>query len=73
MKKDILILAAALLLAGGSVLRSQDQAAAKNPVEMLKALKASNADLIDKQKKTLDGLDDTQKTADQIRTLAKRT
>lgn len=73
MNKDILILIAALTLCGVSMLRSQDQAAAKNPVEMLKALKASNAELIDKQKKTLDGLDETVKTADQIRVLAKRT
>lgn len=73
MKKDTLILVAAILLAGASVLHSQDAAAGKNPVQMLKALKASNADVIDKQKKTLDGLDDTQKTADQIRFLAKRT
>ena len=80
MKKDTLILIAAICLAGASVLRSQDDAViknpdaiAKNPAQMLKALKASNADLIEKQKKTLDSLDEMQKTADQIRILAKRT
>lgn len=73
MKKDALILMVAVLLAGVSVLRSQDATAAKDPVQELKALKASNADLIDKQKKTLDRLDDMAKTADQIRILAKRT
>jgi hypothetical protein len=73
MKKDALILIAALFLAGASVLRSQDDStAAKNPVQTLQALKTANADLIDQQKKTLDGLDDTQKTADQIKTLGKR-
>ncbi len=46
---------------------------AKNPVQTLQAVKASNADLIDKQKKTLDGLDEMQKTADQIKAFAKRT
>ncbi|HWB58295.1 MAG TPA: hypothetical protein VG733_02340 [Chthoniobacteraceae bacterium] len=73
MKKDILILAVAALLAGIPMLHSQDAAAAKDPVPMLKALKASNAELIDKQKKTLDTLDDMAKTADQVRILAKRT
>jgi len=70
MKRDILILAVAVILAGVPVLRSQTAAA--NPVEMLKTLKAKNADLIDAQKKTLDALGDMQKTADQIRVLAAR-
>jgi hypothetical protein len=73
MKRDMLILIVAVLLAGVSVLRSQDAAAGNDPVATLKTLKASNADLIDKQKKTLDTLDDMVKTADQIRILAKRT
>ena len=77
MKKDTLILIAAVLLAGVSVLRSQDATPAaapiKDPLQALKAMKASNADLIDAQKKTLDGLDELTKTADQIRILAKRT
>ena len=72
MKKDILILAAAAFFAGISVLHSQ-QDAAKSPLQILQSVKASNADLLDKQKKTLDGLDDMQKTADQIKTLGKRT
>jgi hypothetical protein len=72
MKKDILILIAAASLIGASVLRSQDASAPANPMAVLQAVKAANADLIDQQKKTLDGLDDTQKTADTIRTLGKR-
>ena len=71
MKKDILILIAAISMIGASVLRSQDAPAA-TPLQTLQAVKASNADLIDQQKKTLDGLDDTMKTAETIRTLGKR-
>ncbi len=73
MKKETLIVAAAILLAGFSALRSQEDVTAKNPVQMLKAIKASNADLIDKQKKTLDTLTDMVKQADDVRILAKRT
>jgi hypothetical protein len=71
MKRDILILAVAVMLGGVSVLRSQTTAA--NPVEMLKTLKSKNAELIEKQKKRLDSLDEMAKEADQIRILAKRT
>jgi len=70
MKKDILILAAAVLFAGSTLLHSEDPA--KTPLQTLQDIKAANATLIDAQKKTLDSLDDMQKSADQIKAFSKR-
>lgn len=44
----------------------------KPPVEQLKALKAKNAELIEKQQAALLKLDEIDKQADQIRILGKR-
>jgi len=71
MKKDIIILAAALFLAGAALVRSETEAP-KSTLQVLQDMKAANAALIDQQKKTLDGLDDMQKTADQLKTFSKR-
>jgi len=71
MKKELLILTAAVLLAGSAILHSEDPAP-KSTLQVLQDLKASNATLIDQQKKTIDTLDEMQKTADQIKTFAKR-
>jgi len=72
MKKDILILATAVLFLGVGVLRSQTAATAKPSLQVLQELKKSNAEVIDQQKKTLDVLDEMQKTADQLKTFSKR-
>ena len=73
MKKDILILATAVLFLGVGVLRSQTAAAAKPPLQVLDEMKTSNAAIIEQQKKTLEVLDEMQKTADQLKTFSKRT
>ncbi|MGB8355650.1 MAG: hypothetical protein WCD79_17255 [Chthoniobacteraceae bacterium] len=70
MKRDIVILTAAVLFAGSALLHSQDPQ--KTPLQTLQDIKAANATLIDQQKKTLDTLDDMQKTADQIKAFSKR-
>jgi len=73
MKRDILALVAIFSLAGAAGLHSQMAQTPKSPLQILQAMKESNAQLIDQQKKTLDGLDQMQKDADQLRILGKRT
>lgn len=62
---------AAALLALAMNLHSQAPAR-KSPVEQLGALKAKNAELIEKQKATLLKLDEVQKQAEQMRFLGAR-
>lgn len=45
---------------------------AKSPQELLAALKASNNELLQKQQKTLEKLDELKKEADQLRIMTKR-
>ena len=59
------------LLSLGMNLRSQS-AAQKSPLEQIKALKAKNVELLEKQKQTLLKLEEMDKQAEQIRLLAKR-
>ncbi len=68
-----LTLAAAALLALGLDLHSQDAASAKTPLQILQDLKAKNKELIEKQKLTLQKLDELDKEAAQIKALAART
>lgn len=70
MKKEILLLITAVFFLGTAALRSQN--AVKDPMQMLQNLKKANADLIEQQKKTLDTLDEMQKTADEIKAFGKR-
>jgi hypothetical protein len=72
MKKDIFALATIFSLGAAALLHSQTAEPPKAPLEVLRALKASNAQLIDQQKKTLDGLDELQKNADQLKIYGKR-
>lgn len=54
-------------------LNSQEPApVVKSPTELLNALKTSNADLIQKQQKTLEKLEVIKKEAEQLRIMAKR-
>lgn len=62
---------AAMLLTSAVLLFSQDQA--KRDLEALQEIKAANAALIENQQKTLQALDEMEKTAEQIRAFAKRT
>lgn len=61
----------AMLLALAANLHSQAPLA-RSPVDQLKALKAKNAELIEKQKATLLQLDEMEKQAEQMRFLSKR-
>lgn len=72
MKKPILPLTAAVFFIGGAILHSQVAPAPKSPLQVLQAAKAANDDLIAQQKKTLETLDEMQKTAEQIKILGKR-
>jgi len=57
----------------GSQARLNSQDAARKPVqEQLAALKASNAELLQKQQKTLQKLDELKLQADQLRITSKR-
>jgi len=60
------------LLASGARLNSQESAAGASPRQLLAALKASNAELLQKQEKTLQKLDELKKQAEQLRILTKR-
>lgn len=72
MKKDHLILAAAVLFLGIGAVHSQQAQSPKPVLDSVQAMKAVNADIIDKQKKTLDNLDEMIKTAEQIKIMGKR-
>ena len=66
------ILAAALLVL--TIAPSNSQAPApKSSVDVLKAMKASGQELLNRQEKTLQTLDAAHKAAEQIKIFAKRT
>jgi len=54
-------------------LHSQAPVPPATPLQILKAMKAKNQELIEKQTQTLQKLDELEKEADQIKVLAKRT
>jgi len=62
------------LLASELRLNSQEPAVRVpgSPLELLAALKASNAELLQKQQKTLERLDEIKLQADQLRIMSKR-
>ncbi|MEI7958647.1 MAG: hypothetical protein WCI40_06030 [Verrucomicrobiota bacterium] len=65
--------ALAAFFVSGARLNSQETAPVrKSPQEVLALLKASNAELLQKQQKTLEKLDDLKLQAEQLRILAKR-
>ncbi|MCX6968287.1 MAG: hypothetical protein NTZ46_11045 [Verrucomicrobia bacterium] len=67
------VAALATFFASQARLNSQEnRAAAKTPTELLAALRASNAELLLKQQKTLQKLEEMKLQADQLRILAKR-
>lgn len=68
-----LTLAVAALLALGLDLHSQEPASPKTPLQILQDLKARNKELIEKQKQTLQKLEELDKEAAQIKALAART
>ena len=72
MRKEILMLTAVVLIFGSAALHSQQSTTPKSTQQILEDLKTSNAALIEQQKKTMDTLDEMQKTADQIKTFGKR-
>jgi len=66
--------ACAAFFASEARLNSQEIAAPvpKTPQELLTALKASNAELLQKQQKTLQKIDELKQQADQLRIMSKR-
>jgi hypothetical protein len=72
MKKLTLPATAAIFFLGGAILHSQMAPAPKSPLQVLQAVKAANDDLLAQQKKTLETLDEMQKTSDQIKVMGKR-
>ena len=67
-----LTLSLAALLALGINLHSQVPAAAKSPLETLRAMKLKNQELIEKQTATLQKLEAIEKDAEQLKIFAKR-
>lgn len=77
MKRTITILTLAFGLAATSLtLRAQTPAPAaqpgKSPLEALKAIRDANAKLLDQQTKTLQQLEEMEKTAQSIKVLGRR-
>lgn len=71
MKTSIAMIAAGLI--AGLALNVHSQGLTpKSPVDKLRDIKAKNAELIEKQKATLEKLDDMDKQADQMRIFSKR-
>ena len=62
-----------LFLLGTPMLNSQWPSTYVAPLESLKAMKAANVELIQKQQKTLEVLDEMQKTSEEIKIRGKRT
>jgi len=70
----VAVTALAAFFASEARLNSQEAAPVrKSPQELLAALKASNAELLQKQQKTLQKLDELKAQAEQLRVMAKRT
>jgi len=71
MKKLIAITALGVLFIGAGHLESQGTRP-QSPEQAMQTIKASNAALLEKQKATLQKLDDLGKEADQLRIFSKR-
>jgi Spy/CpxP family protein refolding chaperone len=69
MKRKLSLLIVVLAASGAL---SNSQAPTTDPVATLRKIKATNAELIDRQTKTLKLLDELQKDSQQIKTLGKR-
>ncbi len=72
--KNILshLLTAVAVLALTATLHSQAPGAAKTPLQQVQGLKAKNQELIEKQKQTLEKLDEIEKQSAQLKFLGKR-
>jgi hypothetical protein len=69
----VAVTACGLFFGGGPRLNSQEAAALpKTPGQQLAALKASNAELLLRQQKTLQKLDEIKQQADQLRIMSSR-
>ena len=68
-----LTLSATALFALALNLHSQVPAAPKTPLQIIEAMKAKNAELLEKQAATLLKLDDLEKESGQLKTFGKRT
>ena len=68
-----LTLSAVALFAHALNLHSQAPAAPKTPLQIIEAMKAKNAELIEKQTQTLEKLDDLEKQSGQLKAFGKRT
>ena len=68
-----LTLSATALFALALKLHSQAPAAPKTPLQIIEAMKAKNAELLEKQAATLLQLDDLEKASGQLKTFGKRT
>ena len=66
------LLNAAAVFALTATLHSQAPGAARTPLQQAQALKAKNQELIEKQKQTLDKLDELEKAAAQLKIFGKR-
>jgi len=70
----VAVTACGVFFGGGLRLNSQEAAKLpKTPGQQLVLLKASNADLLQRQQKTLQRLDEIKQLADQLRLMASRT
>jgi hypothetical protein len=69
MKRLFIVITLLLLPAG---IRSQSPQANKSPLAALQELKAANKALMEKQKATLQKLDDLEKEASQLKIIGKR-
>ncbi len=71
-KTTITAAAACFLMLGAAKLHSQAPKDSKSTLTVLQAIKAANQELIEKQKKTLQGLDELQLSASQLKIMGKR-
>jgi len=69
----VAVTACGVFIGGGLRLNSQEAATlAKTPGQQLVLLKAANADLLQRQQKTLQKLDEIKQQADQLRIMSSR-
>ena len=70
--KTITAVLAAIFLLSATCLHSQAPQSSRGILTTLQTIKAANQALIDKQQKTLQGLDDLQKSVEEIKIMGKR-
>ena len=68
--KALIVISLAIFFMGAGTVKSQAPEAL--PVEALQAVKKTNADLIEKQQKSLEALDKLEETAKQLKIFGKR-